>query len=52
VAPQNEYRNSLLANQRSQHLTGTFGRVELLPDTYLRRPVPAIELMGVGMRVA
>jgi hypothetical protein len=28
------------------------GRVELLPDTYLRRLVPAIELMGVGMLAA
>jgi hypothetical protein len=28
------------------------GRVELLPDTYLRRPVPAMELMSVGMLVA
>jgi site-specific DNA recombinase len=28
------------------------GRVELLPDTYLRRPAPAAELMGVGMLAA
>jgi hypothetical protein len=27
-------------------------RVELLPDTYLRRFVPATELMGVGMLAA
>jgi hypothetical protein len=26
--------------------------VELLPDTYLRRPAPATELMGVGMLAA
>jgi hypothetical protein len=30
----------------------TSTRVELLPDTYLRRLVPAIELMGVGMLAA
>jgi hypothetical protein len=28
------------------------GRVELLPDTYLRRPAPATELMAVGMLAA
>jgi hypothetical protein len=28
------------------------GRVELYPDTYLGRPVPAMELMGVGMLAA
>jgi hypothetical protein len=27
-------------------------RVELFPDTYLRRPIPATELMGVGMLAA
>jgi hypothetical protein len=31
---------------------GSWSRVELLWDTYLRRPVPAIELMGVGMLAA
>jgi hypothetical protein len=30
---------------------GSWSRVELLPDTYLRRPVPATELMAVGMLV-
>jgi hypothetical protein len=29
--------------------TGRGGRVELFPDTYLRRPIPAMELMSVGM---
>jgi hypothetical protein len=28
------------------------GRVELFPDTYLRRPVPAADLMGVGLLAA
>jgi hypothetical protein len=28
------------------------GGVELHPDTYLRRPIPATELMGVGMLAA
>ncbi|HZA21312.1 MAG TPA: recombinase family protein, partial [Dehalococcoidia bacterium] len=28
------------------------GRVELHPDTYLRRPIPAMELMGVGLVAA
>jgi hypothetical protein len=28
------------------------GRVELFPDTYLRKSLPATELMGVGLLAA
>jgi hypothetical protein len=47
-----EERNFFVANGRSQHLTGALSRVELLPDTYLRRPSPDMEFMAVKMLAA
>ena len=48
------YNETTLASSESPDDLCSWWRrgVELLPDTYLRRLVPAMELMGVGMLAA